>query len=809
MERGQALAKLQDQLLQLKQEVPGLCLSKSSGTPGAPFPIRAAAEVSAAPEAERYNVSGFRLAVQLHQGLLGLADPNGGGSGTGLAYALSVEVSSPELPAKLRQAIAAELKRLWAASNPAPGALNLPVLWEEASRRFLHLITLLPEVLEAYQCEDAAGSTVRRWAVLSDEATVTVDASVAPRPAAAASSAPPAAATERSAAEPPGAVARSKRQQQQGQRQPAQRSGELPQALLRELDFLRRRYGLRQLLVEAAAAQLAALDLSVAGSGAAPAAPGTAVAFELALQPTDPAWQPTSHPPQLLLQGWVIGAYPEPGSLQVAISPQQPQLGQLPREVLDKLLAAEVSTALSAGGRGSAASGALSAVVRHVANHAGRLWEQAEDIAAEVARRRQLQAAQQAQQQSPASPSPSSAPLSKVDDDGAYAGSSDWSSSSSGDGGNSWSDEESDGEDGERETPGSDSGPGERGSGRAGAGHSDATLPLQFQLEGLELVDCDCLELLRLNLQLSCGRCRAAGELSFASAAVALASEAPGAAGGAAAGRRGTLAAAGECPACHAPWAVELAPKLVHERSNVLAHLRADGCAPLDMLPSMLAGQCSQCASSAAFRAVAVGRWNERACSSCHTPMRFQFSTAAFAATRPGGRPGRGRGAGGASTGVARPRRQGGAASGSADAAFNGVLQLGQPLPDRGTCRHYRHSYRWLRFPCCGRRFPCDLCHEELTDGHDMKWATRMVCGYCSLEQPVEGQCKACGKRLAATAAAPTGRQTRFWEGGRGQRDVTKLHPNDPRRYRGRSKTQSAKHKRVGQEGKERREQRH
>lgn len=33
-----------------------------------------------------------------------------------------------------------------------------------------------------------------------------------------------------------------------------------------------------------------------------------------------------------------------------------------------------------------------------------------------------------------------------------------------------------------------------------------------------------------------------------------------------------------------------------------------------------------------------------------------------------------------------------------------------------------------------------------------MKWATRMVCGYCSLEQPVSGQCKGCEKRLAATA---------------------------------------------------------
>lgn len=126
--RSPRCACLQDQLLQLKQEVPGLCLSKSSGTPEAPFPIRAAAEVSAAPEAERYDVSGFRLAVQLHQGLLGLADPSGGGSGTGLAYALSVEVSSPELPAKLRQAIAAELKRLWAASNPGESVVHSHML---------------------------------------------------------------------------------------------------------------------------------------------------------------------------------------------------------------------------------------------------------------------------------------------------------------------------------------------------------------------------------------------------------------------------------------------------------------------------------------------------------------------------------------------------------------------------------------------------------------------------------------------------------------------------------------------------------
>ncbi len=28
--------------------------------------------------------------------------------------------------------------------------------------------------------------------------------------------------------------------------------------------------------------------------------------------------------------------------------------------------------------------------------------------------------------------------------------------------------------------------------------------------------------------------------------------------------------------------------------------------------------------------------------------------------------------------------------------------------------------YRWLRFPCCGKAFPCDACHELQTD-HEAK----------------------------------------------------------------------------------------
>ena len=105
--------------------------------------------------------------------------------------------------------------------------------------------------------------------------------------------------------------------------------------------------------------------------------------------------------------------------------------------------------------------------------------------------------------------------------------------------------------------------------------------------------------------------------------------------------------------------------------------------------------------------------------------------------------------------------------------------------------------YRWLRFPCCGLRFPCDLCHEELTDGHEMAWAKRMVCGFCSFEQPLGSTCSGCGKKLATSAAQPEGRKTRFWEGGKGCRDLSKLDSRDKHKYRNKSKTTSKRAHRL------------
>lgn len=40
----------------------------------------------------------------------------------------------------------------------------------------------------------------------------------------------------------------------------------------------------------------------------------------------------------------------------------------------------------------------------------------------------------------------------------------------------------------------------------------------------------------------------------------------------------------------------------------------------------------------------------------------------------------------------------------------------------------------YTRFPCCGKSYPCDVCHD-MSEDHPMERANRMICGYCSKEQ--------------------------------------------------------------------------
>ncbi|KAM7535090.1 hypothetical protein Aperf_G00000103385 [Anoplocephala perfoliata] len=113
------------------------------------------------------------------------------------------------------------------------------------------------------------------------------------------------------------------------------------------------------------------------------------------------------------------------------------------------------------------------------------------------------------------------------------------------------------------------------------------------------------------------------------------------------------------------------------------------------------------------------------------------------------------------------------------------LIQKGTPLPNNGTCRHYAKSFRWLKFPCCQRAFPCDICHDdEVAGAHETLHANRTICGFCSNEQSTQSCssaviCNFCKKSMIASSSS-------HWEGGRGCRDPVKMSRKDNRKYRGR-----------------------
>ena len=128
---------------------------------------------------------------------------------------------------------------------------------------------------------------------------------------------------------------------------------------------------------------------------------------------------------------------------------------------------------------------------------------------------------------------------------------------------------------------------------------------------------------------------------------------------------------------------------------------------------------------------------------------------------------------------------------------------VGKPLPQKGACKHYKLSHRWLRFPCCARAYPCAVCHEasDCPAAAMGVWATRMICGKCSREMPYsDAPCAHCGNVFAHQSAA-------HWNGGGGCRDQQRLSTKDSRKHKGANvagvkKTTSGKSQRVGAAGK-------
>ena len=81
-----------------------------------------------------------------------------------------------------------------------------------------------------------------------------------------------------------------------------------------------------------------------------------------------------------------------------------------------------------------------------------------------------------------------------------------------------------------------------------------------------------------------------------------------------------------------------------------------------------------------------------------------------------------------------------------------------------------------LHLVLSGKCYPCDTCHDAAEE-HPAVWANRMLCGFCGLEQPFSSKPCSCGSQLAKSSS-----MTRFWEGGKGNRNTRALSKNDSKK---------------------------
>ncbi|KAE8151198.1 CHY zinc finger domain protein [Aspergillus avenaceus] len=216
------------------------------------------------------------------------------------------------------------------------------------------------------------------------------------------------------------------------------------------------------------------------------------------------------------------------------------------------------------------------------------------------------------------------------------------------------------------------------------------------------------------------------------------------------------------CKKCANTMSFGFRRQLIHSNTNRAGYLDLDGCTIADLLPSSFIPTCAECSTPFPGPGVVAVRGESAmaACRQCHRKMVFKVPEVKFL-------------------------RVGTAAYTSRDQApqrrkHKEVLGIvaGQELPRRGRCMHYGKSFRWFRFSCCAKVFPCDKCHDAETD-HPNEHANRMICGFCSREQIYRPEdCGVCRAVLVGKAGSG------FWEGGKGTRNRALMSRKDPRKYK-------------------------
>ncbi|XP_036391147.1 uncharacterized protein si:dkey-24l11.2 [Megalops cyprinoides] len=277
----------------------------------------------------------------------------------------------------------------------------------------------------------------------------------------------------------------------------------------------------------------------------------------------------------------------------------------------------------------------------------------------------------------------------------------------------------------------------------------------EVKLQGLELGEETATVVAKqITVTLQCSRCKVTADLTLA----------------------GPLPCTAQCEKCSSGISATFRPSMLHRYCSVLGYLDLHGAVPVDLVlqDCELEVGCLSCSKEGPLQSLSYGQRKEVNCQHCHTKLSLLAESTRFQYIQPRSRDLAGRGNATQNRGGRYPR--------------DPAIQRGKPLPEKGTCKHYRQSQRWLRFSCCGRAYPCDVCHDEDQD-HPMEMATRMICGHCAKEQAYSN-----GKPCISCAGMMTrGAHTSHWEGGQGCRNRVKMNRNDRQKYANTSKTVSRK----------------
>ncbi|QNP97776.1 YALIA101S12e03246g1_1 [Yarrowia lipolytica] len=269
----------------------------------------------------------------------------------------------------------------------------------------------------------------------------------------------------------------------------------------------------------------------------------------------------------------------------------------------------------------------------------------------------------------------------------------------------------------------------------------------EIKLSGIELVNIGVLECSTLNLTVNCTRCKTANDIQGIVAGPY--------------GRDGKAVGV-SCSQCNQTLVVAFRKNLIHSFNHCAGYLDLEGCVPFDMMPSLFIPTCMNCSESfpQPLKGLQSGFSATVNCRVCHIRMTVRIPQCTFEVIDD----------------YAIPADRLKKVHVRKRAKENLGIKIGEPLPNEGTCRHYKKSHRWLRFSCCGKVFPCDKCHDDVSM-HVAEHANRMLCGACSREQTITKECDSCGYSYVP-------RHSAHWEGGKGMRDQTRMSKKDSRKYK-------------------------